>query len=100
MLDNLMGNMEEKQAEMKAKLSTIELTETVEGITIKANAAKEILNIEIAEAYMSADRKEELEDLMLVAFNNIITKIAEEEAKASQAMINDMMPGLGGMFGM
>jgi len=95
-----MGNMEEKQAEMKAKLSTIELTETVEGITIKANAAKEILNIEIAEAYMSADRKEELEDLMLVAFNNIITKIAEEEAKASQAMINDMMPGLGGMFGM
>lgn len=100
MLGNLMGNMEEKQHEMKEKLSKIELSDTTEGIEIKANAAREILNINIEDQYFDLERKEELEELMMVAINNVLDKIAIEEAKASQSMINDMLPpGMAGLFG-
>lgn len=95
-----MGNMEEKQKAMKDKLQAIHITEKQEGITIEGNGAREILNIEIDDEYFSPDRKEELEDLLLVAINNLQQKIAAEEAKESQNMISQMLPpGMEGLFG-
>lgn len=100
MFGDLMGNMEEKQKMMKEKLQSIELEEIVEGISISGNGAREIENIAIDAKYLSPENKEELEDLLLVAFNNLLEKIAVEEAKASQNMINDMLPpGMEGLFG-
>ncbi|MEE9437773.1 MAG: YbaB/EbfC family nucleoid-associated protein [Saprospiraceae bacterium] len=100
MFGDLMGNMEEKQAAMKAKLQQIVIRESLEGITISGNAAREISNISIDEKYLKLENKEELEDLILVAFNNLLDKIASEEASASQSMINDILPpGMAGMFG-
>lgn len=98
MFGDLMGNMEEKQAQMKEKLSQIELTEEIEGIVIKANAAREILNVSIPDDL--ATDKDAVEDLIVVGMNNILVKIAEEEAKESQSMISDMLPpGMGNLFG-
>jgi len=100
MFGDLMGNMEEKQKAMKEKLQAIQITENLEGINISGNCAREILNISIDEGYCSPDRKEELEDLLLVAFNNILDKISAEEAKESQNMISQMLPpGMEGLFG-
>ena len=100
MFGDLMGNMEEKQKAMREKLQTIEITETLEGVTIKGNGAREILNISIDEAYLVSDRKEELEDILLVAMNNLLLKITEAEAKESQNMISQMLPpGMDGLFG-
>lgn len=95
-----MGNMEEKQKAMKAKLQTIEVSEVLEGIELKGNGAREILNISINEEYLKQEKKEELEDLLLVAFNNLLEKISVEEAKESQNMISQMLPpGMEGLFG-
>ena len=100
MFGDLMGNMEEKQKAMKEKLEAIRISESLEGITIEANGAREILNISIKEEYLASDRKEELEDLLLVAINNIQQKIAAEEARESQNMISQMLPpGMEGLFG-
>jgi hypothetical protein len=100
MFGDLMGNMEEKQKAMKAKLQTIEIEEILEGIKLSGNGAREILNISINEEYLKAERKEELEDLLLVAFNNLLDKIATEEAKESQSMISQILPpGMEGLFG-
>lgn len=100
MLGDLMGNMEEKQLEMKKKLQAVSIEESLEGITITGNGAGEITNISIDEKYQNPDNKEELEDLLLVAMNNLLEKIGEEEAKESQNMISQMLPpGMGGMFG-
>jgi len=100
MFGDLMGNMEEKQKAMKEKLQAIRVIENLEGITIEGNGAREILNISINAEYLTADRKEELEDLLLVAINNIQEKIAAEEAKESQNMISQMLPpGMEGLFG-
>jgi len=100
MLGDLMGNMEEKQNAMKAKLQQIELSETIEGVSIKANAAREILNVTIDSKYQSPEHGEELEDILVVAMNNLLGKISEEEARESQNMISDMLPpGMAGLFG-
>lgn len=100
MLGDLMGNMEEKQKAMKARLESIQIAENLEGISIEGNGAREILNISIKEEYFAPERKEELEDLLLVAFNNLLGKIAVEEAKESQNMISQMLPpGMEGLFG-
>lgn len=95
-----MGNMEEKQLEMKKKLQAVTLSETLEGITITGNGAREIVNISIDEKHQSPENKEELEDLLVVTMNNLLIKIGEEEAKESQSMISQMLPpGMSGMFG-
>lgn len=100
MFGDLMGNMEEKQKAMKEKLQSIEITESIEGISLKGNGARELLNVSIGEEYLNGERKEELEDLLLVAFNNLLEKISEEEAKESQNMISQMLPpGMEGLFG-
>ena len=100
MFGDLMGNMEEKQKAMKDKLQAIQISENLEGIQIDGNGAKEILNISIKEEYFSPDKREELEDLLLVAFNNLLDKISAEEAKESQTMISQMLPpGMEGLFG-
>ncbi len=100
MFGDLMGNMEEKQKAMKEKLEAIQIAESLEGINISGNGNREILNISIGEEYFNPERKEELEDLLLVAFNNLLTKISEEEAKESQNMISQILPpGMEGLFG-
>lgn len=99
MFGDLMGNMEEKQLEMKKKLQEITLEENLEGITITANAAREILNVSIDNKFQNEDNLEELEDLLVVAMNNLLAKIGDEEAKESQSMISQMMPpGMGNLF--
>ena len=100
MFGDLMGNMQQKQAELKEKLQNIVITESVEGIAITGTAAKEVTNIEIAERYLAPSKKEELEDLLLVAMNNFTTKVTSEESKASEGLIKDLLPGMGGMLGM
>ncbi len=58
------------------------------------------MNVSLDEKYLSSDNKEELEDLLVVAMNNLLVKVGEEEAKESQNMISEMLPpGIGNLFG-
>lgn len=99
MLGDLMGNMQEKQNEMKKKLASISVTEESNGIRIEATADRQIRNIVIDSEIL--EDKEQLEDLLVVTFNNIQDKIAAAEAEESQKLISDMLPpGMGGLFGM
>lgn len=100
MFGDLMGNMDEHAKQLHEKLSSIEITESLEGISVKANAAGEILDITIADALTGQDNKEQLQDMLLVALNNTMSQIKTREAEVSQAMLNDMMPpGMSGLFG-
>ena len=103
MFGDLMGNMEEKQAEMKAKLAkiTVEAEAGDGAIKVSANANREILNISIDKSKLDWEDSEQVEDLLLVAINRVIKNATEKEAEESQKLIQDMLPpGLGGMFGM
>lgn len=94
-----MGNMQEKQAEMKEKLGAISVSVEKEGISIIGNANKEVTDISIDEQYSSFEMKDKLEDMLIVCVNEFIEKASVEEAKASQSMLNDLMPGMGSLFG-
>lgn len=98
MLGDLMGNFQEKQAAMKERLASITIEEKIEGLTITANAAREILNINIEPSLL--EDKEQLEDLLVVTLNKVMDKVAEKEAEMSQNMVNDLLPpGMAGLFG-
>jgi nucleoid-associated protein EbfC len=97
MFDNLMGNLEEQQAELKIKLATIVIEEELEGVKVVGNATKEITNISIDEKLMTD--KEKLEDVMIAVVNNFFAKAVEKEGEETQNMMKDLLPpGFDEMF--
>lgn len=99
MFGDLMGNMQQKQEAMKARLSQIIITESSDGVVIEADAARNIRNISIDKALLSPENKEQIEDLIVIALNRIQEKISATEAVESQKLISDMLPpGMENMF--
>lgn len=101
MLD-ILGNMEERQRELQAKLDEIVIEESTAGgeVSIKMTANKRLVDISIDSDFVSQNDSEALEDVLLVAFNNAL-KAAEAKSEAElQNQINDILPGgLGNLFG-
>ncbi len=103
MLDGLLGNMNEKQAEMKKRLAEEIVEASVEdgAIIVKANANRQIIDVSIDTAKIDPMDLEKLQDLLVIATNEVLNIAAEREAAEAQKMISDMMPpGLGGLLGM
>lgn len=100
MLDNMLQNADGIQAEMLAELKAIVVKEEINGISIEANAAREIKNISISDDLLSKENKEQLEDFLVIGLNKVLNQIAEKEKEQSQKLIEKMMPGgFGNLFG-
>ena len=103
MFGNLLGNMQGKQEEMKARLAE-EILEVEVGdgaIQVKASANREIVDIQINREKIDVSQPDQLEDLLVIAVNQALEIAAEREAAEAQTMIKDMIPpGFGGLFGM
>ena len=105
MFGDLMGGMQEKQEALRKKLEAIEINaEAGDGaIKVTVSATRKLLNITIDKTIVDAEDTEQLEDLLLVAINRAMELAAEEEAKSSQNLLQDMLPpglgNLGDMFG-
>ncbi|MBK7409453.1 MAG: YbaB/EbfC family nucleoid-associated protein [Saprospirales bacterium] len=101
----MFGNMEEKQQEMRKRLSekTVEGTSGDGAVVVKANANREIINISIKKEAVDTGDLEQLEDLLLVAANRALAAAAAVEAKEAENLLKDMMPpglgNLGDLFG-
>ena len=96
----MFGNMEEMQEKMRAQLKEIKVEAEAGGgvVQIEANAAREILNIRIDPDFLKDADAEELEDMLVVAINNVIKTATAKEAEQTQKLLKDMMPpGLGGL---
>lgn len=100
----MFGGMEEMQKQMQEKLTSI-IVEAQSGggmVKIKANAARQILDVTI-DPSLDLDDKEELEDLLLEAMNRVIAAAAQKEQEESQSMLSKILPGgmggLGNLFG-
>ena len=88
--------MKKKAHELRAKLESIQITETTGGITIDCNANRKILAMHIDAALL--DDKTKLEDTLTLAVNNALAA-AEKAAMGDLAAIAGGMPGLGNLFG-
>ncbi len=95
-----MGNMKAQQEEMERTLKAIKIDHTFDGISVQINAAKEILNIDIKPDYLGEERKEELEDKLILVLSEVMKKADAVSAEKASGMINSILPGgLNGMFG-
>ncbi len=100
MFGDLMGNFEEQQKQMQAKLAgiTVEAEAGDGAIKVTANAAREILNVSIDKEKIDMEDMEQVEDLLVVAMNRVIELASAKEAEESQKMVSGMLPG--GMDGL
>lgn len=97
----MFGGMEEMKQQMQDALTKI-IVEAQAGdgaIKIKANAARQILDVTIDPSLDLTD-KEELEDLILEATNRVIAAAAVREQEESKALLGKMLPpGMENLFG-
>lgn len=100
MFDKLMA-AQQKAEEIKKRLDTVSVFAEVEGGAIKvtATANKAITAIEINEEFFKDADKEEVEELLLIAINKVLQQAESVSAQEMQAATQDMLGGLGGMFG-
>ncbi len=93
-----LGNLEEKQAEMQAKMRGIAVKTVLDGITIEGNASREVTNVSVSPALLQD--AEELEDKLVIAINRFVREVSEVEAREAQRMMQEMLPmGMGGLLG-
>ncbi|HMQ49240.1 MAG TPA: YbaB/EbfC family nucleoid-associated protein [Saprospiraceae bacterium] len=94
MFGNLLGDMEERQKEMRENLSTLR----VEGssgdgaVMVTANANREIINIRFDKSKLDWEDAEMVEDLLIAAINEALQAAAEKEAEEAQNLMKDMLP--------
>ena len=100
MFDKLMA-AQQKAEEIKKRLDTVSVFADVEGgaIRVTATANKALTAIEINEDFFKGADKEEIEELLLTAINKVMAQAEEVSATEMQAATQDMLGGLGGMFG-
>ncbi|WP_406614010.1 YbaB/EbfC family nucleoid-associated protein [Mycoplasma corogypsi] len=83
-LKKMQAELEKKQAELDKKEFTVEK----QGIKVVIRGDLQIVKIDLMQELVDPDDKELLEDLMVVAFNEAIDLIQEEQEK-----ITSQMPG-------
>ena len=71
--------MENQENELKNKIFIVEK----QGIIIKANGSREIIAIDINDALIDPEDKEMLQDIIIIAVNEIIELINDEYEKIS-----------------
>lgn len=96
-----LAEAQKKAEEIKSRLATI----TVEGqaasgaVKVTVDGNKKVKDILIVDALLSPERKEELQDLIVVAIENAMEQAESVSASEMQQLMGSMLPGLGGMFG-
>jgi DNA-binding protein YbaB len=96
----MFDGLADKEQEIKKELTAIEIVTNLEGIVLKGNGAGELLDLTIPQQLIETGDKEMIEDLLLTSITKFNNQVAEESAKVSQKMLNDMLGGgLGNLFG-
>lgn len=94
--------LQTKAEEIKKKLDLIEIEGDAGNGKIKiiANANRKIKDVIISDEMMQIERKEELQDLIQIAFDKVLKMADDVSQSEMQAMMGSMIPaGLGGLFG-
>lgn len=65
------------------------------GVSVTVNGRNEVQSVNIAEELMSADNREMLQDMLLIAMNEAVRKAAEDrETKVGNAAGGFRLPGM------
>ena len=100
MFDKL--NEAQKQADaVKTRLANIAVTGSASGNKVKvtADGNRKIKEIEISDELMQTDRKEELQDLLIMAIDDAMEQADNVAQSEMKAVMSAMLPGLSSIFG-
>lgn len=87
----MQAKIEKAQAELEQK----EFEHEAQAIKVKVTGKKEILSIDIDADLLEEDNKEILEDMLVVALNDVFNEVdSETEALMSKATGNMKIPGM------
>ena len=100
MFDKLM-EAKKKADEIKTKLGAIKVVGEAgnKGVSVTVDGNKKICDIAINDDLMNVNRKEELQDTLMVAIENAMEQAENISSSEMKSLLGNMMPGLGNMFG-
>ena len=99
MFEGLLENMKEQEAAMRQKTAETKIIDSLQGITIHGNANLDIESIDLDARYLSPDKKEELQEVLVACLANWKTKAEQEAGNLSAGMVDGMLPpGLDDLF--
>ena len=99
---DMMKKLQQAQEEMKKIKERLDQV-SVEGsspagkVKVRANGNRKILGITFGDESIMND-KEELEDHLIMAMNDALSKAEQVNESEMKSAAGSMMPGLGGMF--
>lgn len=95
MFDN-MDFLSEQQEKLDQELSKMELKVSVsqDQVTVKANGKGEFLDISIDPKLVEEGDKEAIEDLVLLAVNEMHEKVMDAQMKGSKDLLSGLLPGM------
>lgn len=99
-MGDMMGKMQEmkqKSEEVKKRLDTISVSGDAENgmVTVVSTGNRKITSIQLSDALMASNDKEQIEELTVMAINRALEK-AEKVSEAEMAGIaKGMLPGFG-----
>lgn len=95
-----LAEAQKKAEEIKNRLSTI----TVEGeaasgdVKVVMDGNKKVKDVIITAGLLFPEKKEELEDYLVIAFERALENAEAVSATEMKQLMGAMMPGLGGLF--
>ncbi len=99
MFDDILGDVNEQQEKIEAKLKEMEILKKSEHgeVEVIVNGKKDIVDITINKQF---EDSAELEDLLVLTINEAMKEADGVAAKETQDLLNSIMPGgLSGLFG-
>ena len=100
MFGDMMNQMSEMQERMQQELAQKSFSASAGAVSVTCDGTRKITDISIDATKWDSKDPEELEDLLLIATNEVLAKAAAYEADQAGGIMKDMLPpGLGGLFG-
>ena len=96
---DMFKEMEQKQTELQEKLSAIVIEHHSDDglVTIRIDANKSIKDISIDASLIEGGETEKLEDLLVVALNEAISKAESVAVEEMQKQLGDFLPDFNGL---
>jgi DNA-binding protein YbaB len=100
MLDKLM-QAQQMAEDLKQKLNQISVTGEAGNnkVVVTLTAGKDFKDIKISESLLTPENKEELEDLIGIAFEKALEAAEQAGQAQTAALAKSIIPGLGNLFG-
>jgi len=88
---------QQKMEEVKLRLDDIQVTGEANGVVIIVTGNRKLVNVDIAESLIAEGDKEQIEDLITIAFNRAIENADHVNESEMKSIAGGMLPGFPGL---